>query len=238
MDRRFVIAALISTGWTTQAAAETDLSKIVKAVTASKGGLTNAQADSGLREALSLGAASAVTRVGKTDGYWGDSLIRIPLPDTLAKVQRTLKPLGMSGALDDVHLKVNRAAEVAAPVAKSLFVDAIKAMTIQDAISIVKGGPTSGTQYLQKTTTPRLTTLFTPPIQTALQDTGAVQALDRAIQRNGLNSYIKKEPKIYLSEFAVGKALGGLFHYVGTEETAIRTDPAKRTSAILKTVFG
>lgn len=238
MDRRFVIAALISTGWTTAASAESDLSKIIKSVTASKGGLTNAQADSGLREALSLGAAAAVTRVGKADGYWGDNLIRIPLPDTLSKVQRTLKPLGMSGALDDVHLKMNRAAETAAPVAKSLFIDAIKALTIQDAIGIVKGGPTSGTQYLQKTTTPRLTTLFTPPIQTALQDTGAVQALDRAIQRNGLNSYIKKEPKVYLSEFAVGKALGGLFHYVGTEETAIRTDPAKRTSAILRTVFG
>ncbi|UDF04137.1 DUF4197 domain-containing protein [Asticcacaulis sp. AND118] len=238
MDRRFFIAALISAGWTTTASAESDLSKIIKSVTASKGGLTNAQADSGLREALSLGAAAAVTRVGKTDGYWADNLIRIPLPDTLSKVQRTLKPLGMSGALDDVHLKMNRAAETAAPVAKSLFVNAIKALTIQDAIGIVRGGPTSGTQYLQKTTTPRLTTLFTPPIQTALQETGAVQALDRAIQRNGLNSYIKKEPKVYLSEFAVGKALGGLFHYVGTEETAIRTDPAKRTSAILKTVFG
>ncbi|MCA1934914.1 MAG: DUF4197 domain-containing protein [Asticcacaulis sp.] len=238
MERRFVIAALISAGWTTQAAAESDLSKVIKAVTASKGGLTASQADSGLREALSLGAAAAVTRVARTDGYWGDSLIRIPLPDTLSKVQRTLKPLGLSGALDDVHLKMNRAAETAAPVAKGLFIDAIKALTIQDAIGIVKGGPTSGTQYLQKATTPRLTTLFTPPIETALQQTGAVQALDRAIKRNGLNGYIKKEPKVYLSEFAVGKALGGLFHYVGTEETAIRTDPAKRTSAILKAVFG
>lgn len=238
MDRRFLIAALISAGWTTQAAAESDLSKVIKAVTASKGGLTSSQADSGLREALSLGAAAAVTRVGRTDGYWGDSLIRIPLPDTLSKVQRTLKPLGLSGALDDVHLKMNRAAETAAPVAKGLFIDAIKALTIQDAIGIVKGGPTSGTQYLQKATTPRLTTLFTPPIETALQETGALQALDRAIKRNGLNGYIKKEPKVYLSEFAVGKALGGLFHYVGTEETAIRTDPAKRTSAILKVVFG
>lgn len=238
MDRRFVIAALISAGWTTQASAESDLSKLIKSATKSKGGLSSAQADSGLREALSLGAAAAVTRVGKSDGYWGDSLIRIPLPATLAKVQKTLKPLGMSGALDDVHLKVNRAAEVAAPVAKGLFVDAIKALTIQDALAIVRGGPTSGTQYLQKATTPRLTTLFTPPIQTALQDTGAVQALDKAIARNGLNSYIKKEPKVYLSDYAVGKALSGLFYYVGQEETAIRTDPAKRTSAILKTVFG
>lgn len=238
MDRRFVIAALISAGWTTQAAAESDLSKVIKAVTASKGGLTASQADSGLREALSLGAAAAVTRVARTDGYWGNNLIRIPLPDTLSKVQRTLKPLGLSGALDDVHLKMNRAAETAAPVAKGLFIDAIKALTIQDAIGIVKGGPTSGTQYLQKATTPRLTTLFTPPIETALQETGAVQALDRAIKRNGLNGYIRKEPKVYLSEFAVGKALGGLFHYVGTEETAIRTDPAKRTSVLLRAVFG
>lgn len=237
MDRRILLSALIAAGWNTAASAESDLSKIVKAVTKSRG-LTNSEADSGLREALSLGAAAAVSRVGKTDGYWGDSLIRIPLPKTLAKVQKTLKPLGMSGALDEVHLKVNRAAEVAAPVAKSLFIDAIKSLTIQDAVGIIKGGPTSGTQYLQKSTTPRLITLFTPPIQTALTDTGAVQSLDRAIKRNGLGSYIKKEPKVYLSEFAVEKALEGLFHYVGSEETAIRTNPAKRTSAILKAVFG
>ncbi|MDC7683301.1 DUF4197 domain-containing protein [Asticcacaulis sp. BYS171W] len=238
MDRRFLIAALISAGWTTQASAQGDLSKIVKAVTASKGGLTNAQADSGLREALSLGAAAAVSRVGKTDGYWGDSLIQIPLPNTLAKVQKTLKPLGLSSALDEVHLRVNRAAETAAPVAKSLFIDAIKSLTVQDAVGIIKGGSTAGTQYLQKSTTPRLITLFTPPVQTALEQTGAVQSLDKAIKRNGLGNYIQKDPKVYLSDFAVGKALDGLFYYVGQEETAIRTNPAKRTSAILKAVFG
>ncbi|ESQ77914.1 DUF4197 domain-containing protein [Asticcacaulis sp. YBE204] len=238
MDRRFLIAALISAGWTTQASAQSDLSKIVKAVTASKGGLTNSQADSGLREALSLGAAAAVSRVGKTDGYWGDSLIQIPLPNTLAKVQKTLKPLGLSSALDEVHLRVNRAAETAAPVARSLFIDAIKSLTVQDAVGIIKGGSTAGTQYLQKSTTPRLITLFTPPVQTALEQTGAVQSLDKAIKRNGLGNYIQKEPKVYLSDFAVGKALDGLFYYVGQEETAIRTNPAKRTSAILKAVFG
>jgi hypothetical protein len=220
-----------------EAVAADTLSKIVAAATKAKS-LTNGEADTGLREALSLGAVAAVTRVGKNDGYWGDKLIQIPLPKTLAKIQKTLKPLGMSGALDEVHSAMNHAAETAAPVAKDLFLDAIRSLTLKDAIGIVKGGPTSGTDYLKGATTPRLTTLFTPPIGDALQKTGAVTALDRAIVRNGLGAYVKEDPKTYLSKHAVGYALSGLFYYVGTEEAAIRTDPAKRTSDILRRVFG
>ncbi|MFT4091908.1 MAG: DUF4197 domain-containing protein [Asticcacaulis sp.] len=248
MDRRILLGALLSAGFATGAQAQS-LKDILKGIaktqttpqtgnSAVTGGLTQTNAAQGLREALSLGAVAAVTRVGKSDGYWGDSLIRIPLPNTLAKVQKGLAQVGMSGALDEVHLKVNRAAEASAPVARDLFVDAIKSMTLNDAVGIVKGGTTSGTQYLQKATTPRLTTLFTPTIEDALEDTGAVRALGNAISRNGLGGYVQKEPKVYLGEYAVGKALDGLFYYVGREESAIRTDPAKRTSDILKAVFG
>jgi hypothetical protein len=242
MDRRILLAGFLAMGLTqTQAAwAESDLKKAIKNLGKSKlnASLSSDSADKGLREALSLGTIAAVARVGKPDGYWADNLIKIPLPNSLAKVQKTLKPLKMSGALDEVQLKMNRSAEIAAPVAKDLFVGAIKDMTISDALGIVRGGPTSGTQYLQQSTTPKLITLFTPSIQTALADTGAVQSLDRAIVRNGLGSYIKKEPKVYLSEFAVGKALDGLFHYVGQEEQSIRSDPKKRTTDLLRTVFG
>ncbi len=248
MDRRVLLMSLISAGIASGAQAQS-LKDILKGIARSQvapqpegsavtGGLTQASAAQGLREALSLGAVAAVTRVGRADGYWGDSLIRIPLPKTLAKVQTGLAQVGMSGALDEVHLKVNRAAEASAPVARGLFVDAIKSMTLNDAVGIVRGGSTSGTQYLQKATTPRLTTLFTPTIEDALEDTGAVRALGNAISRNGLSSYVKKEPKVYLGEYAVGKALDGLFYYVGREESAIRTDPAKRTSEILRAVFG
>jgi hypothetical protein len=200
--------------------------------------LSAKDADAGLRSALAQGTDAAVNRLAKVDGYWADPVVKIALPGPLATAQRTLKPLGASRLLDEVHLKMNRAAELAAPIARGLFIDAIKGMTITDAVSIVKGGPTSGTDYLKKTTSPRLTSLFIPPMEDALQSTGAVSYLSKAIKRNRLGAYVKEEPKAYLGKYAVGLALDGLFHYIGVEETAIRRDPARRTSQILKTVFG
>ena len=200
--------------------------------------LTDKAAQDGLRQMLKQGTEAAVTRVSKPDGYWGDPAIKIPLPKPMANLQKLLKPLGQSGLLDDVHLRMNRAAESAAPVAKGLFVDAITSMTIKDATGIIRGGNTSGTDYLQRTTTPRLTTAFTPPMENAMQATGAVDYLDRAIKRNNLQGLVKTDAKTYLGTYAVGLALNGLFHYVGTEEIAIRRDPLKRTTDILRSIFG
>ena len=232
MDRRWVIMGLLAL----MAEADSASAKKKRIITAPK--LSSSKADAGLRDLLKTGTASAVARVSRVDGYWGDDAIRIPLPKPLAGLQKTLKPLGMSGLLDDVHLRMNRAAESAAPVAKGLFIDAITSMTINDAVGIIRGGPTSGTDYLQKTTTPRLTTAFTPPMESALQATGAVDYLDRAVRRNNLQGVVKTDAKTYLGEYAVGLALSGLFHYVGVEETAIRRQPAKRTTDLLKSLFG
>ena len=232
MDRRNLLAGLMMTAFIADPVA----AKVkLKTVLAS---LSDKDAQGGLREMLDDGASAAVTQVSKPDGYWGDPAIRIPLPKKLDSLQKVLKPLGQSGLLDDLHLRMNRAAEAAAPMAGNLFVSAIKAMTIKDAVGIVKGGPTSGTQYLQKTTTPALTTAFTPPMENALQASGAVDYLNRAVQRNHLQSLFKTDAKTYLGEYAVAYALDGLFHYIGVEETAIRRDPAKRTSQLLKKVFG
>ncbi|MDV6332339.1 DUF4197 domain-containing protein [Asticcacaulis sp. 201] len=195
-------------------------------------------AQTGLRDILTKGTQAAVERVSRPDGYWGDTRIQIPLPKTLAKTQKLLKPLGQSGLLDDLHLRMNRAAESAAPAAKGLFIDAIKGMTIKDAVGIINGGDTSGTQYLQRTATPGLKTAFTPPMQNAMQQTGAVDYLDRVVKRNNMQGFLKTDAKTYLGDYAVGLALQGLFYYVGSEEAAIRRDPAKRTTQILKAIFG
>lgn len=196
------------------------------------------QAQAALRQMLNDGTVASVEKLGKTDGYWGDSLVRIPLPKTLAKAQKLAKPLGLSGVFDELHLRINRGAEQAAPLARDLFHDAIKSMTIKDAVGIITGAPTAGTQYLQKTTTPRLTTAFTPIVENALQSAGAVTYFDRAVKRNNLKNLVKTDAKTYLGKYAVGYALEGLFHYIGVEETAIRRSPAKRGSQILKAVFG
>lgn len=200
--------------------------------------LSNADAQAGLRAALKQGTETAVTHLSQTNGYWGDPQVRIPLPKTLARTQKLLKPLGQSGLLDDLHLRMNRAAESAAPVAKTLFIDAIQTLTINDAAGIIKGGNTAGTLYLQKKTTPALTAAFTPPMENAMQASGAVDYFDRAIKRNNLKSYFQTDAKGYLGQYATGLALQGLFIFVGREEAAIRSDPAKRTAQILKTVFG
>ncbi len=234
MDRRSLLAGLTVLGgmvFEGEALAKVKLKKIPS-------GLSDSQAQNGLREALTDGTLVAVTRVSKPGGYWDDAAIRIPLPKPLAGLQKVTGPFGQSGLLDDLHLRMNRAAESAAPVAQGLFLSAIKSMTIKDAIGIVKGGPTSGTQYLQKATTPALTSAFTPPMENALQATGAVDYLNRVVQRNHLQSLIKTDAKTWLGDYAVGFALNGLFHYVGVEETAIRRDPAKRTTQLLKSVFG
>ncbi len=235
MDRRIFLALLgAGAAWDAQA---TDLKSLIDKATSRKGASSN-DADGALRETLTDGTLSAVTRVSKVDGYWGDSVIRIPLPKTLARIQAIARPLGMSGALDDVHLRMNRAAEAAAPLARDLFLDAIRGMTIKDAIGIVRGGPTSGTEYLQRTTTPRLTSAFTPPMEDALQSTGCVQSLDAAVKRNKLSGIVHGDARTYLSKYAVGLALNGLFHYIGVEETAIRRDPGKTGSNLLRRVFG
>lgn len=204
----------------------------------SSGPLSQTQASAGIKAALDQGVLFAVNRLSAPDGYWADSLVRIPLPKTLSDIQRTLKPAGLSGPLDELHLSLNRAAERAAPLATNLFVAAIREMTLSDAIGIVRGANTAGADYLQRTTTPRLTAAFTPPMQQALQGVGAVSFLERVIERNRLQSYIRTDPTTYLTEHSVKLALSGLFHYIGVEETAIRRDPARRVSDILKTVFG
>ena len=238
MERRHFLTLVAASGLFASTAGAQDLKSILSAAKGGHGPLSQGDADAGLREALSRGTVNAVMQVSKTNGYWGDDAIRIPLPKSLESTQKLLKPMGMSGPLDEVHQRMTHAAEAAAPLAKDLFMDAIKSMSIKDAVGIVRGGPTSGTDYLQRTTTPRLTTAFTPPMEDALQSTGCVQSLNEAVKRNNLQGMVHGDAKTWLGKYAVGLALDGLFHYVGVEETNIRRDPGKTGSSLLKSVFG
>lgn len=206
------------------------------------GGLSQSDAASGLKEALRLGSIAAATRLGKLDGFFADGKVHIPLPGTLGKAQKSLKPLGLAGPLDDVELKMNRAAEQSMPAAKTLFVNAVNGITLTDALSILRGGDTAATDYLRGKTGPDLTSLLRPKMQSTLQSTGAFSALDRASQSMSVGGFnlggAGANVKGQVIDFAVAKALDGAFYYVGQEEAAIRKEPLKRTSAILKKVFG
>ena len=201
-------------------------------------GLNKTQAEGGLREALSQGAVNAVLKVGRVDGYWKDEKIRIPLPGVLGQTQRTLGRVGLGKPLDDLQLKVNRGAETAAPRARDMFVNAIRGMSVEDVVGLLRGGETSGTDYPKQKTSPGLTNLFRPPMADALNSTGAIRSLDQVVANNRLGGAMGQSPSATLTDFAVGKALDGLFHYVREEERAIRTNPAKRTTDLLRRTFG
>lgn len=215
-------------------------SSILKGVTQPKAGaLSQRDASTGLKEALSNGVVAVTNRLGRTDGFFRDPKVHIPLPSTLASAQRGLRPLGMSAPLDDLELKLNRAAEAAMPQAKTLFLDAVRGMTFSDAVSIVKGGDDSATRYLRQKTQTRLADLLTPHMQHALEQSGAFTALDAAVSRSRINpGTLGQNLRADLVNFAVAKALDGAFGYISEEERAIRHDPAKRTSDILRRVFG
>lgn len=219
--------------------------------TNSASGLTNQQADSGLREALRVATQRTVSRVGKQDGYLKDPAIKIPLPGYLAGARDMMAKAGMSGMLDDLELRMNRAAEAAAPKAADIFGKAIASMSVTDAKGIITGPNDAATQYFKRTTTKPLTDAFRPIMEQQLSQAGATQAFQKVSQSAssgasgglgglaGLAGGGSGAPQNFnFTDYAVGKALDGLFHYVGTEEAAIRTNPAARSTDLLKQVFG
>ncbi len=203
------------------------------------GGLSQGDIGAGLKEALKVAAQRVVGRVGKTNGYNGDPSIRIPLPDVLQKIQGPLKTIGAGSMLDDLQLKMNRAAEQAAPKALNIFTDAATKMSINDARGILQGPKDAATQYFKRTTSASLTTSFRPIVDGALSSVGAVTAFKSVQGKASSLPLVGQQVQGFdLTDFTVGKALDGLFHYLATEEAAIRDNPAARTTDLLKKVFG
>lgn len=202
------------------------------------GKLSANEISGGLKEALKVGSKNVVGRLGKADGYNADPAIRIPLPGPLQKIEGALKALGAAGLLGDLQTKMNRAAEQAAPKALDIFVDAIGKMTIADAQGILSGPQDAATQYFRKTTSDGLTGAFKPIVDSSLSGVGAVSAF-KSVQDKaaGIPMAGKSVANFNLTDFTVGKALDGVFHYKGKEEAAIRTNPAARTTDLLKKVF-
>ncbi len=199
--------------------------------------LSDADIDSGLREALRIGTERVVATLGQVDGFNTDPDIHIPLPGSLATVQTALGRVGLSGLADDLELRMNRAAEQAVPEAKELFFNAISEMTLEDVQGILGGPEDAATRFFQGKMTPPLTERFAPIVNDQLAGAGAIQAYDNMI---GDYEKIPFVPSVEadLAPYVVEKALDGLFLFLAREEAAIRTDPVKRTTDILRKVFG
>jgi hypothetical protein len=201
------------------------------------GGLTESRAADGLKEALRVGTDKAVLRTGKKDGYFGNKLIKILLPDSLKPVEQGLRAVGYGPKVDELVLSMNRAAEKAAPFAKDIFVNAITSMTFEDATKILRGGDTSATDFFKRKTSGNLYKAFRPVVDDSMNQIGTVQKYNEVVAGADSIPFVKKE-SLDIGHYVTDKALDGLFVIVADEERQIRKNPAARVTSLLKDVFG
>jgi hypothetical protein len=205
----------------------------VNAVTKSNSSLDIA---AGLKEALNKGVTEQVSKLTATDGFYKNEAVKILMPEELAKVDKTLRKMGMSKLADEGILVLNRAAEDAVKEATPIFVSAIKNITITDAKGILLGNDNAATTYLQSATTTSLYTKFNPVVQQSIGKVGADVIWTKIIQQYNTIPFVSKvNPN--LTDYVTNKALDGVFKMITVEEKKIRTDIDARTSDVLKKVF-
>lgn len=199
--------------------------------------LTEGEVIRGLKAALEKGITEASKQASQTNGYYGNSLIKIPFPPDAEKVETRLRQMGLGGEVDTFITSLNRAAEQASKEAVDVFVGAIRQMTIEDAWGILRGEQDAATQYLKRTTTPELERRFQPIVSNALNTVNATKYYGDLVNTyNKIPLVTRVDPD--LEGYATQKAIDGLFVLVAQEEAKIREDPVARTSDILKRVFG
>jgi len=213
---------------------KTGISKIIPK-TSSKQGLSNDEIVSGLKEALSVGTNNAAQQLSAADGFFKDAAIKILMPEEAKKAEKKLRSMGMGKLVDDAILAMNRAAEDASKSAAPIFVNAVKQMSIQDALGILRGGDFAATSYLKDRTTTSLTDAFRPVIEASLKKVNATKYWNAVFIAYNRFSADKINPD--LAAYVTEKSLSGIFHQVGLEEQKIRKDPLARTTDILKKVF-
>lgn len=199
--------------------------------------ITNTDATTALRTALTQGAGKAVTTLSQQDGFFGNPDVKIPLPQNLQKAEKTLRKFGLGFMADDVILTMNRAAEAAMPEAKTLLVNAVKSMTLSDAKGILTGGPDSATQYFRTKTETALTAKFKPIIMQATAKTGAVNSYNQLAGKAAQFGLLDAK-SANIDDYVTAEALDGLYKMIAKEEQAIRADPIGQSSKILQKVFG
>ncbi|HET7899425.1 MAG TPA: DUF4197 domain-containing protein [Flavisolibacter sp.] len=212
---------------------DSTVSKIIS--TKSATGLSNDEIIAGLKEALHVGSANSTKKLSAVDGFFKDAAIKVLMPDEAKKVEQKLRAVGMGKLVDNAILSMNRAAEDAAQSATPIFVNAIKGITIQDGLGILKGGDFAATNYLKGKTLSQLTEAFRPIIEQSLQKVNATKYWNTVF--TAYNSLSKEKVNTDLTAYVTEKAMSGIFYQVGLEEQKIRKDPLARTTDLLKKVF-
>lgn len=212
-----------------------DITSQIPGIPGVNGGMSSTEIASGLKEALRVGTDSATTKLSGLNGFFANAAIKILMPPEAQKVEKTLRSMGMGSLVDKAILSMNRSAEDASKFAGQIFWNAIKQMSIQDAIGILKGGDFAATEYLKKHTTAELTTAFKPVIEKSLEKTDATKYWKDVFST--YNKFSMKKVNTDLTGYVTEKSLDGIFHEIGLEEQKIRKDPAARVTDILKKVF-
>lgn len=210
------------------------------AASASAAGLadiTNKDAVSGLRQALTDGAAAAVGKLGVENGFFGNTRVKIPLPESLQKVEGLMRAMGMKRQADELELAMNRAAETAVAEATPLLVDAVKQMSVQDAKGILTGGETSATDYFRRTTADALGRKFLPIVKKATAKVGLAEKYN-SIAGKGAQLGLVNADQATIEQYVTKKSLDGLYTIIADEEKALRQDPVGAASSIVQKVFG
>ena len=202
-----------------------------------KAGLGEGKIASGLKEALEVGTKNAVESTGRPNGYFNNPAIKILLPQKLQLMEKGLRALGMGPQVDEFILSMNRAAEQAAPLAKPIFLDALKQMTFQDARRILTGGDTAATDYFKQKTSSQLAVAFRPAVDKAMANTGVERKFKSLMGVASALPFGKPEA-LDINRYVVSKSLDGLFFVLGQEEKKIRKDPVAQVTPLLKQVFG
>lgn len=200
-------------------------------------GLDPATAANGLKEALGVGTSRSVDLLGRPDGYLKNLDVRIPMPEKLQFVEKSLRTIGKGSLVDEFVTSMNRAAEAAAPLARKVFLDTIKEMTFADALRIVRGKDHEATDYLRTNAGPQLGSQFGPIVADRLDAVGATRSFNAMMGRASRLPFAQRSA-FDLNEYVTDRALAGLFLMIGREEEKIRKDPVARTTDLLKTVFG
>ncbi|KFN43245.1 hypothetical protein N790_11075 [Arenimonas malthae CC-JY-1] len=234
-----VLAALVLLAGSPPAAQADDWKDRLRQSASGRGsGLGEAEAGRGLKEALAQGVHRAVTQLGRQDGFYGDAAVRILVPKKLRGVADAARKLGAGRKVDEFELSMNRAAEKAVPVAADIFAEAVRQMTVQDALEIVRGGDDAGTRFFRRVTEDRLRGKFLPIVAEATGRAGVTKKYKAMVGGNALAGALGGGQSLDLDAYVTDAALDGLFKVVAEQERAIRHDPAARTSDLLRRVFG
>ena len=216
-----------------------DLTKELGVSAGQSQGLNDTTIVKGLKEALTTGATNAVKAVSNRDGYFGNQMIKILLPEKIRGAVDLLGRAGFQDQVDEFILAMNRAAEKAAPQAREHFVTALKAMTFEDARKILQGESTSATDYFKQKSGEKIFSSFKPVVTSSMKETGVNRAYSQLADKASVIPFASGAiASLDLDNYVTRKAVDGLFLMIGEEEKKIRTNPAARGTELLRKVFG